>query len=245
MTVASSYIRSLGCVEIPISDALRALDYYPGEDPFPGDGSYIVIEGIKVYLSMRGFEFWFFVEPRMRDKWGRYEETEEYTNPAGINPRYAGKKSSRTLVRYRSFRPYIPFGILKDVAKTENAQLFLFMRELQKEAELHIAGQLDTRLEPAIPQAVILKTDEVRKRNALIDEVNFFWPSIDRDLRDAARNGLSSAAKHTKNTFWKVQEALTWATERGKVTKEKAQSFISSNPENALSPMLRSLLKLD
>lgn len=137
MTVASSYIRSLGCEDIPLSDALRALDYYPGEDPLEGDSSHIVIEGIKVYLPPRGFEFWCFVEPRMRDKWGRYEEAEEFTHPLGINARYAGKKSSRTLIRYRSFRPYIPFGILKDVAKTENAQLFLFMCELQKAAEQH------------------------------------------------------------------------------------------------------------
>lgn len=246
MTAASSYIRSLGREEIPLSDALQALAYYPGEGPSSGDSSYTVIEDVKIAIPMSGLELLHFVvEPRMRDKWGRYEEAEEFTHPLGINARHAGKKSSRTLVRYRSFRPYITFGILKDVAKTENAQLFLFMCELQKEAELHIAGQLDTRLVPATPQAVILKTDEVRKRVALINEVKFFWPSIDRDLRDAARNGLSSAAKHTKNTFWKVQEALNWATERGKVLKENAQSFISINPENALSPMLRSLLKLD
>lgn len=138
MEVASSYIRSLGCDEIPLSDALRALSYYPSEDPFPGDGSYIVIEGQKLFTPIRGFELLeFVIAPRMREKWGRYEEAEEFTHPLGINARYAGKKSSRTLVRYRSFRPYIPFGILKDVAKTENAQLFLFMCKLQKEAEQH------------------------------------------------------------------------------------------------------------
>lgn len=86
---------------------------------------------------------------------------------------------------------------------------------------------------------------EIRKRANLIKEVAQFWPTVDRDLRDASRNGLSEAAKHTKNTFWKVQEALNWANQRGKVVKKSAQSFISSESDSPLSPMLRGLLKLD
>lgn len=88
-------------------------------------------------------------------------------------------------------------------------------------------------------------TEEIRKRAALIQEVEFFWPTIDQDLQDGSRNGLSSEARHTKHTFWKVREALKWATQRGKLKKEKAQSFIAASPESALSPMLRALLKLD
>ena len=89
------------------------------------------------------------------------------------------------------------------------------------------------------------KEGEIRKRSALIKEVDSFWPSVDRDLKDSSRNGLNEAAKHSKNTFWKPLEAMAWATERGKISKNKAVSFVASNPENALSPMLRHLLKLD
>lgn len=88
-------------------------------------------------------------------------------------------------------------------------------------------------------------SEEIRKRAALVSEVVNFWPSVDRDLRDASRNGLSEMAKHSKNTFWKVSEALNWAGQRGKLVKGKAQVFVSGQPDSSLSPMLRALLNLD
>lgn len=87
-------------------------------------------------------------------------------------------------------------------------------------------------------------SEEIRKRSALVSEVLNFWPSVDRDLRDASRNGLTEMA-HSKNTFWKVSAALTWAEQRGKLVKAKAQVFVSGQPDSSLSPMLRALLKLD
>jgi hypothetical protein len=86
---------------------------------------------------------------------------------------------------------------------------------------------------------------EERKRSALVSETESFWPSIERDLRDASRNGLSLAAKSCRNTFWKVREALSWATERGKIKKPKAEAYIGSKPDSVLSPMLRQLLNLN
>ncbi len=86
---------------------------------------------------------------------------------------------------------------------------------------------------------------EIRKRVALVKEVIGFWPSVETDLSDAARNGLSESAKHTDHGFWKVRPALDWATQRGKIIKPSAQSFVASNNESALSPMLRQLLNLD
>lgn len=87
--------------------------------------------------------------------------------------------------------------------------------------------------------------EEIRKRAALIFECMSFWPTIERDLRDSSRNGLSVEAKFQKNTFWKVSEALTWAAQRGKITKAGAQTFVNSQPDSVLSPMLRALLKID
>lgn len=85
----------------------------------------------------------------------------------------------------------------------------------------------------------------VRVKRALVAEVICFWPTIELDLSDSRRNGLHEVAKHHKHGFWYVEPAIKWATECGKVTKGKAQTFIASNEESHLSPMLRSLLKLD
>ncbi len=86
---------------------------------------------------------------------------------------------------------------------------------------------------------------EIRKRGTFVAEVTSFWPTIEQDLSDSGRNGLNDVAKHQDHGFWKVEPAIKWATERGKINKGKAQSFIASNKESYLSPMLRILLKLD
>lgn len=86
---------------------------------------------------------------------------------------------------------------------------------------------------------------ELRKRQPLIDEVKDFWPSIERDLRDASRNGLADAARvPDQHGFWQVAPALEWATQRGKIEKRKAQSFVIRNEESPLAAMLRQLHEL-
>ena len=86
---------------------------------------------------------------------------------------------------------------------------------------------------------------EIRKRAALIAEVIGFWPSIGLDLSDSSRNGLSKCAKYDKHGFWVVEHALVWATQRGRIVKTKAQSFLTEKDDSRLSPMLRKLLKLN
>lgn len=103
----------------------------------------------------------------------------------------------------------------------------------------------DATLSPTPPEISQKPIEEIRKRRALKKEVEIFWPSIERDLQDGSRNGLSQMARAEKNTFWKVREALTWASQQGKLVKQNAITFVSSNPESGLSPMLRLLLKLD
>lgn len=56
------------------------------------------------------------------------------------------------------------------------------------------------------------------KRAALIAENMSRWPTVERDLKDAATNGLSSAAKDTtKVGWWWEGSALDWARARQKV----------------------------
>ncbi|MBI2276335.1 MAG: hypothetical protein HYU74_03170 [Dechloromonas sp.] len=86
---------------------------------------------------------------------------------------------------------------------------------------------------------------EILKRKALISEVKHFWPSIVRDLQDSSRNGLTKTANHPDHGYWMVKSALSWAQERGKISKEHAKTFTGSNPDSILSPMLRHLLKLN
>lgn len=86
---------------------------------------------------------------------------------------------------------------------------------------------------------------EIRRRGVFVAEVISFWPTIEQDLSDSGRNGLHDVAKHQDHGFWKVKPAIKWAAERGKIAKGRAQTFIASNEESHLSPMLRILLKLD
>ena len=55
------------------------------------------------------------------------------------------------------------------------------------------------------------------KRAALIERHARQWPSIERDLKDASTNGLSTDAKAVGVGWWQEDKALTWATERGKL----------------------------
>lgn len=85
----------------------------------------------------------------------------------------------------------------------------------------------------------------IRKRAALISEVVAFWPSITQDLSDSVRNGLHDCAKHPRHGYWFVEPALGWATQRGKIQKTMAQSFVIENEGSRLTPLLRVLLKLN
>lgn len=58
---------------------------------------------------------------------------------------------------------------------------------------------------------------EMRKKAALIREVEADWPSIERDLQDASRNGLSATAKAAEHGFWYIESARKWAKQNGKL----------------------------
>lgn len=88
------------------------------------------------------------------------------------------------------------------------------------------------------------ESETIKKKDALVTESKDFWLSIEADISDAVRNGLHAVAKHHDHGYWKVEPALNWANQRGKLNKTKAKSFIESNDENATASMLRILLKL-
>jgi hypothetical protein len=67
--------------------------------------------------------------------------------------------------------------------------------------------------------------DDLRKRNALIKELQRAWPSIEADLNDSSRNGLKAAAHARRHGMWNRDKALTWARQQGKVTSGTADSL--------------------
>jgi hypothetical protein len=66
---------------------------------------------------------------------------------------------------------------------------------------------------------------EKRKRSALIGELQAEWPTIERDLRDASRNGLAQAAKLKEHGYWCKVSARKWAEENGKLIEEKVAQW--------------------
>ena len=96
----------------------------------------------------------------------------------------------------------------------------------------------------SLPNTVSAQDTGIRKRAALIEEVVSFWSSVEKDLSGSDKNGLHEAAKHPKHGFWKVEPALIWARQRGRIDKQRAESYVKRNDESPLSPMLRQLLAL-
>ncbi|MEF8709512.1 MAG: hypothetical protein V5B38_11770 [Candidatus Accumulibacter propinquus] len=99
--------------------------------------------------------------------------------------------------------------------------------------------------EPA-PAAALRTTsapevEVLRKRSALIEEFAGVWPTIEGDLRDGSRNGLSAVA-NASHGYWKVGPALNWAAERGKIQREKAEAFVRADGESEIAAIVRVML---
>ena len=82
----------------------------------------------------------------------------------------------------------------------------------------------------------------LRKRSALIAEFAGMWPTIERDLKDSKRSGLTAAAKASTHGDWKVREALNWAAEQGKIQPEKAEAFVRAEGESEVSVLVRTIM---
>lgn len=95
------------------------------------------------------------------------------------------------------------------------------------------------------PRRGFQEREVLRKRDALIAELEPIWPTIRQDLSDASRpsSGLSAAARSEKYGFWRVFPALEWASQRGKIVKKDAEAFIRQNDESELAFILKTILQ--
>lgn len=55
------------------------------------------------------------------------------------------------------------------------------------------------------------------KRSVLVEKYQSRWPTIERDLRDGHRNGLSAAGKVGYRGLWFERKVLDWANTEGKL----------------------------
>lgn len=90
--------------------------------------------------------------------------------------------------------------------------------------------QLSTETAGRTSGEYILPRGRRLKRNALIGDNIRRWPTIERDLKDAAANGLSAAAKDSELGWWWEGSAQEWARARGKYqgtsTSVRAQNSV-------------------
>jgi len=62
----------------------------------------------------------------------------------------------------------------------------------------------------------------IRKKKALIDELIQEWPSIEKQISEAPRNGLNEAAHTEKHGYWDIEKARAWAKTNGYLKKPSA-----------------------
>lgn len=73
------------------------------------------------------------------------------------------------------------------------------------------------------------RADEVLRKADLIRQVAHEWPSVDKDLSEASRNGLREAAHGGGHGLWRLEKARAWAKENGRL-KQSTAPFGSSAP---------------
>lgn len=118
-----------------------------------------------------------------------------------------------------------------EAMKKKGAEMGREMERRRMEKKEHA-----TRMESEQKQsgAVLL---QLRKRNALIAELSGIWSTIEKDLSESSRNDLNKAKKGGGD--WCIQESIKWAARKGKITKQKAESFIRSDQGSEIAAILR------
>lgn len=90
----------------------------------------------------------------------------------------------------------------------------------------HIQSWLEARL-PVIPTSSEVEVNSLvikMKRAALVKECKENWPTVEGDLREGSRNGLSNQAK-LGSGFWDVSAAVSWARQEGKWKPDQASNL--------------------
>lgn len=70
---------------------------------------------------------------------------------------------------------------------------------------------------------------------ALIKQHKHHWPTIERDLKDAHKNGLGLAAKANKERGWIESKALAWARSKDKLTDVQAPEVLLTHAIKSMS----------
>lgn len=115
---------------------------------------------------------------------------------------------------------------------------------------LKIGATLPSRFNKASNTGAALpskdKAPELRKSNALVTEFSKIWPSIERDIKDKTRhaNGQLNQA-NVSHGYYDVEKALTWAKTEGKITKDKAESYVGSSNDSILTALIGQIFNLN
>lgn len=98
----------------------------------------------------------------------------------------------------------------RDVHALADAYLAAALEDAKRKQQEQAAPVQQPALAPAAPAERILK------RKVLIAQLKHEWETIDSDLREASRNGLTEQAS-AGNGCWYVDRARAWAETRGKL----------------------------
>lgn len=79
------------------------------------------------------------------------------------------------------------------------------------------APQQNSEPAPVVEDSASATEDLPMKKAALIAALEHEWPSIERDLSDASRNGLKAAAHSGTHGKWYKARARVWAVSEGKI----------------------------
>ena len=77
--------------------------------------------------------------------------------------------------------------------------------------------------------------DRILKKRMLVQNLQHRWPTIEADLREASRNGLSKAAHRGRG--WCEMSAEKWADENGKLSRaESTSAWLRNSIEGRTAP---------
>ncbi len=109
-----------------------------------------------------------------------------------------------------------------DLAEIEAQELVKVRAERIEQDILDVAKQASERIRDAQEKALdtIKNTGTVVSRRALVSRNKGRWSSIEIDLTEASRNGLTNAASTGRNK-WNEAAALEWADQQGKIARNR------------------------
>ena len=134
-----------------------------------------------------------------------------------------GEKEESSLIHHITASAFVEWLAAQEIEPSQHiaawfkSQGVIAAKAAPEPAPAAQVGPVPGRSEPDSPPPRILK------KAVLIRELEHEWPTIEGDMREASRNGLSKA-KTSNHGFWDVEEARRWADRNGKM-KKSAQVY--------------------